>query len=260
MNASRTIALAAMAVATVVLAGFAIGCSDPKKPGCKGDKDCKNGLVCASNKCVECKDDSTCPKGKRCEANACVTKPECTKDSECTGGKVCQAGGSANRVRPITSAAWAARARRGVQEGETSAHDEDCADDEDCCVGGFCKKAGTSSTHRAVSARDRLSASTTRASRPASATGSMPSAVHREDQGQERLSWATPIRRVPRSTTSRYPNAVRVGGRLHDRLGTDPARLQVVPKGETEPTGMATTRTAAATSVEVRTPCPSSYC
>ena len=61
------------AIAALVL--LAVGCgSKPKKPGCKGDKDCKAPLVCASNKCVECRDDSQCSKGKKCSGNACVAK------------------------------------------------------------------------------------------------------------------------------------------------------------------------------------------
>jgi peptidoglycan-associated lipoprotein len=240
MNASRTIALAAMAVTTVVLAVFSIGCSDPKKPGCKGDKDCKNGLVCASNKCVECKDDSTCPKGKRCEANACVTKPECTKDSECTGGKVCQAGkckpcAADNECGPGGSCAAGA-----CKKANKCAKDEECADDEDC-VDGFCKKAGTSSTPPGAcplatvyfgfddssiqaSERDRLDANAQCIEKTKGKNIFLMG--HTDTSGTEEYNIALSERRA--QSVADYMT----------RLGTDPARLQVVPKGETEPTGM----------------------
>jgi peptidoglycan-associated lipoprotein len=240
MNASRTIALAAMAVATVALAVLALGCSDPKKPGCKGDKDCKNGLVCASNKCVECKDDSTCPKGKRCEANACVAKPECTKDSECTGGKVCQAGkckpcAADNECGPGGSCAAGA-----CKKANKCAKDEECADDEDC-VDGFCKKAGTSSTPPGAcplatvyfgfddssiqaSERDRLDANAQCIEKTKGKNIFLMG--HTDTSGTEEYNIALSERRA--QSVADYMT----------RLGTDPARLQVVPKGETEPTGM----------------------
>src|SRR5262245_18454069 len=81
---------APIAILALVLA---MGCGDkPKKPGCKGDKDCKNGLVCSSNKCDECRDDSQCSKGKKFVANAWLLKPQCEKDDQCPMGQVCQAG------------------------------------------------------------------------------------------------------------------------------------------------------------------------
>jgi len=71
-----------VAIAAMMLLLAAGWGSKPKAPGCKGDKECKNGQVCASNKCVECRDDSQCPKGKKCSANACVAKPQCITDEQ----------------------------------------------------------------------------------------------------------------------------------------------------------------------------------
>src|SRR6188474_3545951 len=84
---------ALVAVFAFAIAFVAASCGDkPKKPGCQGDKDCKDGLTCSANKCVECKTDLQCPKGKRCAANSCIAAAECERDDQCSEGKVCQAG------------------------------------------------------------------------------------------------------------------------------------------------------------------------
>src|SRR5215468_12771203 len=89
-------ALGGVLVAALAAVGVCIAlasCGDSsKKPGCKADKDCKNGQLCAAGKCVECIDDAQCPAGKRCSANACIVAPECLNDKQCPPGQVCQAG------------------------------------------------------------------------------------------------------------------------------------------------------------------------
>src|SRR5688500_1262171 len=121
-----------VAIATLALAVLGACGSKPKQPGCKGDKDCKTGQVCASNKCVECRDDTQCPKGKTCKANACVAKAQCEKDTECPLGQVCQAG----QCKPCTSdgeCGPGGRCEAGAcQRPKKCEKNEDCADDEDC--------------------------------------------------------------------------------------------------------------------------------
>ena len=55
-----------VAIATFAMVVVLCACgSKPKQPGCKGDKDCKNGQVCSGNKCVTCRDNTQCPKGQQ---------------------------------------------------------------------------------------------------------------------------------------------------------------------------------------------------
>ncbi len=225
-----------------LLIGFAMSCGDPpKKPGCKADKDCKGGLVCSENKCVECADDSKCPTGKRCEANACVTKPECTKDDQCPAGRVCQAG----KCKPC-----AADSECGVggtcdsgacKKASKCGKDEDCADDEDC-INGFCKRAGTAGSPGdatcslatvyfgfddssiQASERDRLDSNAQCIEKTKAKQVYL--SGHTDTSGTEEYNIALSERRA--QSVADYMA----------RLGADPARLQVVPKGETEPTGL----------------------
>src|SRR5665647_3001776 len=123
------------------LAIVAVSCGGKSKaaPGCKADKDCKNGLKCSANKCVQCTADAQCGKGKKCSANACVIKPECEKDDQCEAGKVCQAGkckacASDNECGP-----------GGSCDAGACKKANKCAKDEDCTAG-YCKKAGSAGT------------------------------------------------------------------------------------------------------------------
>jgi peptidoglycan-associated lipoprotein len=243
MHRSFSAFAGAIVVAAVALVfGFAMtSCGDSsKKPGCKSDKDCKNKLVCSVNTCVECTDNAQCPAGKRCSANACVADAECERDDQCTGGKVCQAGkckacASDSECPSGTCAAGAcAPARKCSKDG-------DCADDEDC-VGGVCRKAGASTGAGDISCtlatvyfgfddsgvqaseRDRLAANFTCIEK---AKGKNVYLIgHTDTSGTEEYNIALSERRA--QAVADYMS----------RLGTDPARLQVVPKGETEPTGL----------------------
>jgi peptidoglycan-associated lipoprotein len=228
----------------VLVFAFAIttGCSDPaKKPGsCKADKDCKDGKHCSANKCVDCAEDTHCPKGKKCSANACVAAAECTKDSECTGGRVCQAG----KCKPCAADAECGpggSCSAGACKGATKcAKDDECADDEDC-VSGFCRKGGGTkvitdvtcqlstvyfgydNSNIEASERERLEAN---------------AQCIEKNKGKQVLL----IGHTDTSGTEEYNIALseRRAQSVADflaRLGTDPARMQVVPKGETEPTG-----------------------
>jgi len=228
----------------VAVAGLVIGfaCSDPpKKPGCKGDKDCKNGLVCSDNKCVECKDNAQCPKGKTCQANACVTEPECVRDDQCTGGKVCQAGKCTPCAADSECGPGGSCESGACKRANKCTTDTECADDEDC-LDGFCKKAGAAANPGDVgctlatvyfgfdeatikqSEFDRLAANG-QCLEKAKGKSVMLSG-HTDSSGTEEYNIALSERR-----------AQSVADYLA-RLGTDPARMQVVPKGETSSTGL----------------------
>ena len=221
--------------------GFALtSCGDSsKKPGCKSDKDCKNKQVCAAGTCVQCNTDKECPVGQRCSAHACV-QPECTSDAACNG-KVCQAG-KCKACATDSECGPGRTCNAGMcVAGKACSKNEDCADDEDC-VNGACLKAGAgSSTGDATctlstvyfafddssiqqSERDRLTANAQCIDK--SKGKSVYLIGHTDTSGTEEYNIALSERRAQAAAD------------YMARLGSDPARLQVVPKGETEPTGL----------------------
>lgn len=238
----RSSAFAVAVAAGALCFGFSLtSCGDKtKKPGsCKTAKDCAEGQVCDNNKCVDCTEDAHCPKGQRCSANACVAAPECTKDDQCPAGQVCQAG----KCKPCAADAECGPGGRcdagACARAKACTQDEDCADDEDC-VGGFCRRAGSTGLDAPcmlstvyfgfddasiqASERDRLDANA--------------SCIDKVKDRQVYL-----IGHTDTSGTDEYNIALseRRAQSVADylaRLGTDPARMQVVPKGETEPTGL----------------------
>jgi len=232
----------AILVAAVALGfGFAMtSCGDSsKKPGCKSDKDCTNNLVCASNSCVACNTDAQCGAGKQCSAHACVAV-ECTSDEKCPPGQVCQAG-KCKACAADTECGPGGRCDAGAcTRAKKCGKDDECADDEDC-VNGACQKAGAArggdasctlatvyfgyddSTVQA-SERDRIAANVACIEKTKGKNVYL--IGHTDTSGTEEYNIALSERRA--QAVADYMS----------RLGTDPARMQVVPKGETEPTGL----------------------
>jgi peptidoglycan-associated lipoprotein len=239
---TRSYAGAVLVAACALLLGFSMiaSCGDkPKAPGsCKADKDCKDGQHCSENKCVECTEDSQCGKGKRCSSGACIAQPECTRDDQCPNGQVCQA----SKCKPCATDSDCpdGRCEAGGCKRTKCAKDDDCADDEDC-VNGFCKRAGQGSNVDAgcslstvyfgfddssvqASERDRLDGNAQCIDK---AKGKSVYLIgHTDTSGTEEYNIALSERRA--QSVADYMS----------RLGTDPAKMQVVPKGETEPTGL----------------------
>jgi peptidoglycan-associated lipoprotein len=230
---------AILVTAFAMVAGFAVvSCGDTsKKPGCKTDKDCKNNLVCAANTCVECTSNAQCPSGERCKANACV--PECASDNDCHDGKVCQAGRCKACAADNECASGACKAG-ACEPANRCSKDEDCADDEDC-INGLCRKAGTVSagditctlstayfgyddSSIQASERERLGANAACIEKTKGKNVYL--IGHTDTSGTDEYNIALSERRA--QAVADYMA----------RLGTDPARLQVVPKGETESTGL----------------------
>lgn len=232
-----------IAVLAAMLGLLLAGCGDEtKKPGsCKADKDCKPGQVCSENQCVECTRDDQCASGQRCSANACVAAAECTKDDQCPLGKVCQAGKCKACAIDSECGPGGTCEAGACKRANKCAKDEDCADDEDC-VDGFCRKPGAGgATGDATCAlatvyfgfdqagildseRDRLDANAQCIEKTAGKQVYL--AGHTDTSGTEEYNIALSERR-----------AQSVADFLA-RLGVDPARMQIVPKGETEPTGL----------------------
>lgn len=231
--------LGALLAALLGLAVSACG-DETKKPGsCKADKDCKPGQVCFENKCVDCKDDAGCPAGQKCSANACVAAAECKRDDQCPAGQVCQAGKCKACASDGECGPGGSCEAGACKRANKCTKDEECADDEDC-VDGFCKKAGGAASGDATcqlatvyfgydeatikdSERDRLDQNAQCIEKTKGK--SVYVAGHTDTSGTEEYNIALSERR-----------AQSVADFLA-RLGVDPARMQIVPKGETEPTG-----------------------
>ena len=215
-------------------------CGSSAKPGCKADKDCKNHQACAAGKCVECITDEQCPRGKMCSNNACVTAAECKSDSQCPGGQVCQAG-KCKACATDGECGPNSRCNAGAcQPAKPCTKDDQCADDEECQQG-FCRKPGSTSGGDATctlstvyfafddstiqpSERDRLAGNV--ACIEKTKGKSVYLIGHTDTSGTEEYNIALSERRA--QSVADYMA----------RLGTDPARMQIVPKGETEPTGL----------------------
>lgn len=229
-----------VASVAVVLGLTAASCGDTsKKPGCSSDKDCKNNQVCASNTCVECNTDSQCPTGKRCSGHACVVA-ECKSDLECNG-KVCQAG-KCKACATDDECGPDRACKAGLCEAaKKCSKDDECADDEDC-VRGLCRKAGAASNPGDATctlatvyfAFDDSTVQESERERLASNVACIEKTKgknvfligHTDTSGTEEYNIALSERRA--QSVADYMS----------RLGADPARLQIVPKGETEPTGL----------------------
>ena len=238
-SARRGVVLAALVAAGVGLA--AAGCGDSSKtPACKADKDCKNNQHCSAGKCVACVDDSQCEPGKACSAGACIVAPECQNDKQCPAGKVCQAGKCKACAADSECGPGGTCEAGACKPSKSCTKDDQCADDEDC-VNGFCRKAGSTGAGDAgctlatvyfafddstvqASERDRLSGNVACVEKTKGKNVYL--IGHTDTSGTEEYNIALSERRA--QAVADYMA----------RLGSDPARMQVVPKGETEPTGL----------------------
>ncbi len=231
-------------LAAVALVGsFALtGC--PKKkaktPACETAADCKDGLACIDKTCQLCKADADCGDGMACKAGQCVAKPECSTDDDCGDGKVCKA-------NKCTACAADAECGPGgkCQAGacarpKACKSDEECEEDEDC-VNGRCLTA------TATAPQDSTCALQTIYFGFDAATVEGVERDHLDANGtcleKEAAKNVYVIGHTDESGTDEYNIALseRRGRAVADylaRLGVDPARLQIVPKGETSPTGL----------------------
>jgi peptidoglycan-associated lipoprotein len=216
------------------------GKKKPKTPACESTADCPDGLACVNGQCLECTDDASCGDGKVCRAGACEAKPECVKDADCADGKVCQAG-TCQACASDGECGPGGKCQAGACQRPTACTtDEQCADDEDC-VDGYCQKPWQGSTDPgpcplatvyfgyddatvAPSERDRLDGNSSCIEKTAGKNVYV--VGHTDPSGTDEYNIALSERRA--QTVADYLA----------RLGVDPARLQVVPKGETEPTGL----------------------
>ena len=231
-----------VAGAALGLAGLLAGCPDkkPKTPSCDGDKDCKDGLVCVDKRCVQCANNDDCPDGKVCKDNACIAKPQCSTDDDCADGKVCKDGACMACASDGECGPGGTCESGACNRPKKCSVDEDCADDEDC-VDGLCQKPWQAPTADGPSCsletvyfaydsdavagpeRDRLDKNSQCLEKEAKRNVTL--VGHTDASGTDEYNIALSERRA------------RAVADYLSRLGVDPARFQIVPKGETEVTG-----------------------
>lgn len=233
----------AVLAALAMLFAFSLaGCPSkkPKDGSCKTAKDCKADQVCVENRCVECGQNSDCEAGETCKDFTCTKAAECTRDDQCPVGKACL-GGTCQSCKGDTDCGPGGTCDAGACKRATACKkDEECADDEDC-LDGFCKKPwkaagdadaicqlatvyfGYDDAGIQQSERDRLDANAACIEKSKGKTVIV--AGYTDSSGTEEYNIALSERR-----------AQSVADYLA-RLGVDPAVLQVVPRGETTPSG-----------------------
>jgi peptidoglycan-associated lipoprotein len=221
---------------------LATGCPDKKAkyPACGKDKDCKEGEYCVNKQCRQCKTDEHCPRGRECKNGACVLKSgACDTSADCSDGQVCK-----NHVctacqsdKECGPSARCTEDGRCVERGKCM-KDEDCQDDEDC-LDGQCQRPGGSGkipdcelktiyfgfdrSQIEETSKDDLNSSA-ECIQKAEGTG-VELAGHTDPRGTDEYNIALSEAR-----------AQAVADYLA-RLGIDPARFHVIPKGEADATG-----------------------
>jgi peptidoglycan-associated lipoprotein len=217
------------------------GCPDkkPKYPVCSKDDECKEGEKCINKKCVQCGDDSDCEDGKSCVNGACVVKEGgCTSDDDCDGVCVankCVACENDRQCGPDKRCSNGACLDRGACN-----IDDDCADDEDC-VDGKCQRLGRDKPPDVACKLQTVyfgfdqvgiieeAASTLQANydciKQVSANRGIILYGHTDPRGTEEYNVALSEKRA--NSVADYLA----------RLGVDPVRFRVIPKGEAEATG-----------------------
>lgn len=229
---------AAKLVLMLSFAATVVGCPDkkPKYPTCEKDADCKDGEKCVNKRCQQCAEHTDCPSGQACESGACVAKEGfCTTDGDCPGGKLCKN----NQCTACTSDAECGPDKR-CSNGACLARgacnvDEDCADDEDC-IDGKCQRPGRSAPPDVTCELQTV-------------YFDFDSFAVEGDAGSVVEKNAECIKEAPEGRalmlyghtdprgTEEYNVALseKRGNAVADylaRLGIDPARLNVIPKGE----------------------------
>ncbi len=224
----------------MALAAGVVGCPDkkPKGPTCEKDKDCKEGEKCVNKRCQQCATDDDCTDGKSCKAGACVG--ECSVDGDCPNGQLCkeskcvacESDGQCGSDRRCSSGACLDRGACNV--------DEDCADDEDC-IGGKCQRPGRdkppeiscqlSTVYFGFNAFTVEGEAGTVLEKNAECIKQAPEGRtlflngHTDPRGTEEYNVALSEKRANAAAD------------FIARLGIDPARFNVVPKGEGEASG-----------------------
>lgn len=234
-----------IALALGLAVGLLSGCptKKPKYPACNSEKDCKDGQKCVQKTCVQCSESSDCGDGETCEAGACVAEkePACTSHEQCEPGQVCEDGECRACQKSGECGPGGTCEQGACKRPKACTVDTDCEDDQDC-VKGLCLRPWQGSKPDEVSCQlETIFFQFDEAALPegqrnllnqnaecilqAPADRGVYVFGHADETGTEEYNIALSERRA-RSVADYMA-----------RLGIDPARLNVVPKGESEPSG-----------------------
>ncbi len=218
------------------------GCPDkkPKFPNCKTDKDCKDGQHCFQKHCSECSEDSHCEEFETCNGGSCILKDGmCESNDDCTAGQICE-DNQCTACESDSQCGPDARCSNGacLERGSCN-EDEDCADDEDC-IGGTCQRAGRLAPPELTCNLESVYFGFDEFSISEDSKDSLQETSICIQQGDQRNVFVEG--HTDELGTDEYNIALseKRGRSVADflaRLGIDPARLRVIPKGETEATG-----------------------
>ena len=227
-------------------ATLALVACGPTYPKCDSDSNCaEKGEVCVSGQCQQCRDDSNCSEGQQCAGGRCEAKPQCAKNADCQGNLVCKSG-ECKQECAATGDCGA-----GLKCSNNRCVDElACSGDGDCaagmaCINARCAQATANAStslciyptvrfefNRWSLSGDVKSQLQEVASCLKEKAGSLTIEGHADERGTEEYNLALGERRA---------RAVRDYLR---RLGVNSGQLEVLSKGELEPTNPASNESA----------------
>lgn len=212
----------------------------PKYPNCGGDKDCKDGQHCFNKHCSECSEDSHCKSFQTCQAGSCILKDGmCESNEDCTAGQVCKSN-SCTACESDAECGAGGRCSNGacLERGACNA-DEDCADDEDC-IDGSCQHAGREAPPELSCQLQSVNFAFDEYTIPDESRESLQSTsecIQQADGRNVLLNGHTDAMGTEEYNIALSEKRGRAVADFLARLGIDPARLRVIPKGESEATG-----------------------
>ena len=227
----------------VCIAVMVSGCPDkkPKYPTCAKDKDCKEGEHCVNKQCRQCVTDEHCSDGETCQDNTCVAKEGFCKDkSDCPAGQVCKNNQctlceSDNECGPTARCTDDGRC---LERGQCS-KDEDCEDDEDC-VDGKCQRLGRGTGPDVDCTMNTVYFGFDRSQIQESSKHDLNKTAECIQQVADRaviLEGHTDPRGTDEYNIALSEARAQAVADYLARLGIDPARFRVNPKGEAEASG-----------------------
>jgi peptidoglycan-associated lipoprotein len=190
---------------------------------------------------MQCAEDADCDEGETCQEGACVTRQGwCETDDDCPGGQICRgnecvACESDRECGPASKCSEGACVSRG-----TCDTDADCADDEDC-VDGLCQRLGRSRPPDLACEMETVYFGFDEHTVPEDSRASLDQTAEciqqADDDRAVLIEGHTDPRGTPEYNIALSEKRARAVADYLARLGIDPARFQVVPKGEAEATG-----------------------
>lgn len=221
---------------------FLSACPDkkPNYPNCGSDKDCKDGQYCFNKHCSECSKDSHCKEFESCNAGSCVLKDGmCNTSEDCLGGKICK-DNKCEACEDDRQCGEGGRCSNGACLTRGSCNtNEDCADDEDC-IDGACKRPGRDEAPELSCQMDSVYFGFDEFSVPDNAKAPLQTTSECIQQGADRgvyLEGHTDATGTDEYNIALSEKRARTVADFLARLGIDPSRLRVNPKGESEATG-----------------------